>query len=109
MGYSIGWDSRWKRYIGYGVPAYCDQPGCDEEIDRGMGWQCEIEECGCRKFYCRNHLYDTDHHTHVAPPARWHPLWRDHVLTDESWKEWRDKHPEEVAALVANVELRGER
>lgn len=105
MGYSIGWDSKWKRDIGYGVPAYCDHTGCNEEIDRGMGFQCESEECGCKKFYCSTHRYLTDQHTHEAPPARWHPDWRNHVLTDESWQKWRDENPSKVAALSANTEL----
>ena len=37
MGWSLGYDGRWKRDIGYGVPAVCDFPGCNEEIDRGCG------------------------------------------------------------------------
>lgn len=46
------------RLSGYGVPAYCDYPGCSEKIDRGMGYAC----CGaihhsdsCGGFYCANH------------------------------------------------------
>lgn len=101
MGWSIGYDNKWKRDIGYGVPAYCDHQGCDEEIDRGLGFKCEVEECGCNKFYCREHRYDTDAHTHDAPPDRWHPLWRDHVLTDESWAKWRQENEDEVAMLQA--------
>ena len=34
MGWSIGYDDNWKRDIGYGVPAVCDHPGCNEKIDR---------------------------------------------------------------------------
>ena len=101
MGYSIGYDSKWKRDIGYGVPAYCDHPGCDEEIDRGMGWQCESEKCGCKKYYCATHLYSTKKHTHDAPPVRWHPDWRDHVLSDASWAGWRRKNKAEVEKLRA--------
>ena len=36
MSWSIGYDDNWDRDIGYGVPAYCDHPGCNEEIDRGF-------------------------------------------------------------------------
>lgn len=28
-----------------------------------------------------------------------HPDWIKHLLTDESWKEWREKNPEEVEEL----------
>jgi len=36
MGWSIGYDGNWKRDIGYGVPAYCDFPGCWTEIVGAM-------------------------------------------------------------------------
>lgn len=36
MGWSIGFDTRWKRDIGYGVPAECDHPTCGAQIDRGL-------------------------------------------------------------------------
>lgn len=35
MGWAVGYDSNWRRDIGYGVPALCDQPDCVEEIDSG--------------------------------------------------------------------------
>ena len=40
MGWSIGFDRRWNRDIGYGVPATCDQPGCGADIDRGLAFVC---------------------------------------------------------------------
>ena len=36
MSWAVGFDSQWDRDIGYGVPAYCDHPGCGKEIDRGL-------------------------------------------------------------------------
>lgn len=46
------------RLAGYGVPAYCNYPGCSNEIDRGMSYAC----CGaihhdssCGGFYCSEH------------------------------------------------------
>ncbi len=102
MGWSIGYDEQWKRDIGYGVPAYCDHPGCNEEIDRGLGYKCESPRCGCEKFYCEKHRYGK--HSHKAPPSREHPLWMKHVLTDKSWKTWRDSHPTEVAAFRAALD-----
>lgn len=101
MGWSIGYDDRWHRDIGYGVPAYCDHPGCDAEIDRGMGWKCEGEGCGCGKFYCEQHRHVASAHTHDAPPSREHPLWINHLLTHDSWQKWRDQHPAKVAVLMA--------
>jgi hypothetical protein len=46
MSWAIGYDGRWKRDIGYGVPAYCDHPGCNEEIDRGLAHVCGGEPYG---------------------------------------------------------------
>lgn len=61
MGWSIGYDSRWKRDIGYGVPAMCDQPGCGSEIDRGLSYVCGTEpfggEHGCGLYFCGEHLF----------------------------------------------------
>lgn len=60
MGWSIGYDSKWKRDIGYGVPASCDYPGCDAEIDRGLSYVCGGEpyggEVGCGLYFCAAHL-----------------------------------------------------
>lgn len=100
MGWSIGDDSKWKRHLGYGVPAFCDHAGCGAEIDRGLGYKCEDEDCGCGKFYCTEHRYDTTAHTHEAPPDREHPMWAMHVLTDESWAAWRAENPDRVAFLA---------
>ncbi|MEO1035247.1 MAG: hypothetical protein AAFX44_06765 [Pseudomonadota bacterium] len=69
MGWSIGWDSNWQRDIGYGVPAYCDHPECNEEIDRGLSFVCGGEpyggEHGCGLYFCEKHranwIEDGDH------------------------------------------------
>lgn len=47
MGYQVYWEG--GRWCGYGVPAYCDFPGCDQEIDRGVSYKCE-REWGYRYF-----------------------------------------------------------
>jgi hypothetical protein len=64
MGWMIGYDDRWGRDIGYGVPAACDHPGCDVEIDRGLGYVCGGEpyggEMGCGLFFCSEHLFYSD-------------------------------------------------
>lgn len=40
MGWSIGYDKKWKRDVGYGVPTTCDHHDCNEEIDRGLSYVC---------------------------------------------------------------------
>lgn len=116
MGWSIGYDDRWKRWIGYGVPAYCDYPDCDEEINRGLAYVCANEEpyggeFGCGLFMCERHkvwqtfpdgedgLFCKRCAKGEKPyePKPEHPDWIRHVLTDPSWKEWRDENPLLVA------------
>jgi hypothetical protein len=46
MGWSIGYDSKWQRDIGYGVPGVCDDPACAEKIDRGLSYVCGGEPYG---------------------------------------------------------------
>lgn len=56
MGYAVyELNGRWQ---GYGVPAFCDHPGCFTEIDRGMAYACcedpnHTEHCG--GFFCAEH------------------------------------------------------
>jgi len=121
MGWSIGFDSKWNRDIGYGVPAYCDYPGCGAEIDRGLSYVCGGEpyggEHGCGLYFCSKHRelrefeddcckevcerchIDADAFTPVAE----HPTWINWKLTDESWKQWRDENAAEVERLRAEL------
>lgn len=118
MGWSIGYDSTWKRDIGYGVPATCDHPGCGEQIDRGLGFVCGGEpyggEHGCGLFFCSKHRQIAgDRRENASLCARCYrgrspfkptpdaPEWIEHKLTHASWARWRDKHPDEVARLRA--------
>lgn len=61
MGWAVGYDVGWQRDIGYGVPAVCDHPGCEKEIDRGLGYVCGGDvyggEHGCGLFFCGEHSY----------------------------------------------------
>jgi len=103
MGWSLGYDTKWHRDIGYGVPAYCDAPKCNAEIDRGLSFVCGAEEpCGgengCGLYFCSAHKYF--HHfrdgtigffckrciTHKPPyePKPEHPRWLRWKLT--RWK-----------------------
>jgi len=103
MGWSIGFDSNWNRDIGYGVPAFCDHPGCGKEIDRGLSYVCGGEpyggERGCGLFFCSEHLFlhaklpqlCTRCHNRRPPykPTADHPEWVQWKMTDESWGQWR--------------------
>lgn len=99
MGWELGYDNRHERWVGYGVPAFCDHPGCNAEIDRGLGFKCEEEGCGCSKFYCERHRMEVESHTHVRPVWCEHPKWVEHLLTDSSWEKWRRENPAAVLQL----------
>lgn len=116
MGWSIGFDSRWNRDIGYGVPATCDFPGCGADIDRGLAFVCGGEpyggERGCGLFFCGEHMFVGSHRqqcdrcAYGKPPFDATPDTREWVewkLTDESWAAWRDENPEAVKAMTAAV------
>src|SRR6185312_4070071 len=114
MGWSIGYDEKWKRDIGYGVPATCDRPGCGREINRGLAHVCGSEpyggEHGCGLYFCKEHLRTAgDARDNVElcskcysgsggcfEPAPDRPEWISHKLTHESWQQWRDENPDEV-------------
>lgn len=119
-----------KRWGGYGVPAICEYPDCNEEIDRGISYACGGEpfsELGCDRYFCSKHknyeYWDSKNgrwcrHKNDCdcecvevcercrankPPFPYKPEtseWIKHLLTDESWAEWRKKNPEEVENLT---------
>lgn len=120
MGWSIGWDPTWQRDIGYGVPAYCDHPECNAEIDRGLSHVCGSEEPyggehGCGLYFCEGHhsgsrgdAYNlcprcTANRGPFYYPKPDHPRWIEHKLTDSSWAEWRAENPAEVDRLRAQL------
>jgi hypothetical protein len=114
MGWSIGWDGNWRRDIGYGVPAICDHPGCNEEIDRGLAYVCCDEEPhggerGCGLYFCERHRgWDgrcarCRNRKPPYPPKPDTERWIRHKLADESWRRWRVEHPEEVAAMSSSL------
>jgi hypothetical protein len=119
MGWSIGFDENWNRDIGYGVPAYCDHPGCYEEIDRGLAYVCGGEPYGgsrgCGLYFCDKHLFMSAklptlcerclprrRKPFAAKPD--HPEWVQFKMTDPSWAEWRSENPEFVALNLVRVE-----
>lgn len=102
MSWAVGYDHDHDRWRGYGVPAYCDAAGCGAELDRGFGWICDCERCWDVDelersiFVCSDHTCaDVDEDS--LPPE--HPTWIRHLLTDESWAQWRAANPERVVAL----------
>lgn len=119
MSWALGWDDRWGRWIGYGVPAHCDHPQCSDVIDRGLSYVCGGEpyggEDGCGLYFCAEHR-DVDDQCERCEagakpfePKREHPEWVRHVTTDPSWQEWRATHPERLAQLTAPARREEER
>lgn len=131
MGYSVYFSAKNNRWQGYGVPAYCDHPNCQNVIDRGVGYICcdnPNHTASCGGFFCELHRYqlvyeDQLHEmseeeinrlgidsreeqategdgiiccTHAPIETKEHHEWLNHVLTDESWAEWRKEEPEVV-------------
>jgi hypothetical protein len=112
MGWEIGYDKKWNRDIGYGVPVICDHPDCNKEIHRGLAYVCGGRpyggEYGCGLFFCDSHLYlglghqvcercrDDEKEFEPSPDIA---EWNNHKLTHKSWQQWRDKNPEEVDKL----------
>lgn len=90
------------RDIGYGVPAVCDQPGCNERIDRGLGYVCGYGEIwggdeGCGLFFCMEHGGGSLCERCEADQPPFEPSpdtaeWINHKLTDPSWQNWRAEH-----------------
>lgn len=61
MGYGY-YDLGDGREGGYGVEAVCDEPGCEAQIDHGLGYVCGGEpygynEYGCTYYFCSEHLF----------------------------------------------------
>jgi hypothetical protein len=116
MSWSLGYDHKWSRDIGYGVPAYCDHPNCLIEIDRGLLYVCcDSEpyggERGCGLYFCEQH-HDLNgrcescrkRRKHTFLPTPDHPTWIKHKLKHASWKQWRTEHPEIVAQMKKRLD-----
>lgn len=109
MSWSIGFDRHWQRDIGYGVPAFCDHPQCDQEIDRGLSYVCGHGEPyggerGCGLYFCGKHgggdlCSRCRHYKRPFAAKPDHPRWIRHLLTDASWAQWRAENPGEVKRL----------
>lgn len=118
MSWSIGFDNNWGRDIGYGVPAFCDHPGCMKKIDRGLSFVCGGEpyggEHGCGLYFCEEHRkYGEGIHplcercgngllSFDAKPE--HPEWIHFKANDESWAQWRKEHPEAINLMKLQLD-----
>lgn len=112
MGYSVGFDSKHGRDIGYGVPAVCEHPECNKLIDRGMAHACGqgFPDNGCGLYFCGKHLYPSQCECCTDGQVPFEPKpdvkeWVKWKLTDESWQQWRNENPEEVARLTSTNDL----
>lgn len=121
MGWSIGEHN--GRDIGYGVPAKCDHPGCDEDIHRGLAYVCGGEpyggDFGCGLFFCEKHLYISGRRKKFKPlcircsagrppfdPTPDTDEWVKHKLIHESWAHWRLENAAEVADMMTRLRTR---
>jgi len=120
MGWSIGYDEHHQRDVGYGVPAYCDHPGCNAEIDRGLSYVCGGEpyggDEGCGLHFCGDHLSGLDQYQRCEccaagkpqfPAKPDHPDWMRWKLADASWAEWRAENPELVEKMRTALDVAG--
>lgn len=61
MGWSGPTPNAEGRMIGYAVEATCDDPDCEEKIDRGLAYVCgdmhDGDEHSCGMYFCYSHLY----------------------------------------------------
>ena len=104
MGWSLGWDQRWNRDVGYGVPAYCDHPDCNEEIDRGLSYVCGGEpfggEDGCGLYFCEKHRQSVELFIDAEGNDQW---------GDDAPKEHEDGEVIELCSRCAARDSDGER
>lgn len=112
MSWAVGFDARWKRDIGYGVPAVCDHPECAKEISRGLSYVCcdgqpYGGERGCGLYFCYVHCTWDSHQCERceagAEPFEAKPdvpQWVEWKLTDDSWAEWRAENPSRLEELA---------
>lgn len=108
MSWAVGYDQKWQRDIGYGVPATCDYPGCGAAIDRGLPYVCGSQpyggEYGCGLYFCPQHQHvagDKRDNVHLCArcyhgkyynaytPTPDVQQWIDHKATHPSWAQWR--------------------
>lgn len=57
------------RWAGSRIPALCDWPGCETQIDRGRANRCVEHDgdYGCELFFCARHLAQPAVHGIIRP------------------------------------------
>lgn len=123
MGYACYYVHNHDRHCGYAVPAVCEHPDCNEEIDRGLSYVCGDEpgggEYGCGLYFCSRHMTgyrkprgsDRYHqfckrcHNYRSPfkPKPELREWMHWILKHPSWKDWRDENPQKVEEYRSSV------
>ncbi|MFH8253084.1 hypothetical protein ACH3VR_22140 [Microbacterium sp. B2969] len=85
------------RWAGSRVPAFCDWPTCQVEINRGRDFRCVAHgvDDGCELFFCPRHLVQIAVHDLVRPKPD-HARWELMILTDDTLEPWRQNHPTEL-------------
>jgi len=115
MGWSIGWDNTWKRDIGYGVPALCDHPDCNEKIDRGLNYICGGvpygSDKGCGLFFCEKHknldlCERCENNEDPFEPKEDIDDWTTFKLYASSWEEWRKENPDCVRQIRLKMSVK---
>jgi len=105
MGWAVGYDSNWKRDIGYGVPAVCDHHDCGKLINRGLAHVCGCGpyggDTGCGLYFCGEHGGDSLCARCTAGEAPYEPtrdtnVWMQWKLRSPTWYLWRTENPKEV-------------
>ena len=94
------------RWAGSRVPALCDWPTCEAEINRGREHRCVDHggEDGCELFFCSRHLVQSTVHDLIRPKPD-HGRWELMILTDDTLEPWRQEHPAEVEQARRRYEL----
>lgn len=121
--------SVWDRFWWYGVPAICEHPDCNKEIDRWMSYACWWEpfsEHWCDRYFCEKHLgskYIKEDWSECNceddckcesvdlcercrdnkdpfPYKPEHKRWIKHILKDESWEERRNDNPKKIKEFL---------
>ncbi|MFH8751100.1 hypothetical protein ACH4GK_31835 [Streptomyces rimosus] len=74
-----------KIQAGYSVEAVCEEPGCEEQIDRGLAYLCGEtpggDEGGCGGYFCGEHLYMAHEGQHGERCIRCHDKGTDPLET----------------------------
>jgi len=72
-----------------------------DEDDAEEVW---VENEGCGLYFCSDHEGESAAHDKIASGKPDSIEWLRHMLTDDSWSDWRNENPGEAAAAQKRVE-----